>query len=629
MDENIKKLLEKEEQDENIVKLRDLVKGHVRRSRSSMAKRYKKWDDHNDVYMGVRPLDKEDLEAAEHGEPEKMVVPMSFAQVQTFVAFAFLLFTQNRRFFEFVATGAEDYDIVNDAEELLERDLRRNHWNSMLYQLLLDTARFGVGVVKHWWSVEKQRAPVNIQPSEQSANGFTFQQAGETSTQEFTKFEGNRLVSISPYNFFPDTRFPLSEWRKGAFVADETEWHLTQLQEWERDGLVAGVKYVDDMSQDDWKKRDGNTRLDAFGGYMKKHNRSKSDKIICVTECQLKIVPKDYGLGEEEYPVAYLVQLANDDRVIRAEPLGYLHDEWTYDVSQFSPDMHQKIGESLADIISSLQDVVSYLINSRLMSVRRSLDNNLIIDPSGVDMATVESRSPWILMKKGSPRLGVDKFVRQLNFVDTTSNHLADADLIMKIMQTVTGVNENSMGQFSGGRRSATEARAANSGAASRMKVTATLVWSDCIAPLGRKMQTNLRQGISLESFIKVLGETAVERYEKFHPNNPAALVGVEDHFVFDGTLQSEKGFIAQSLQELVSAMMSNPAVMQIMPIDVSKLLEEILQLRGVDNIERFRLPPQPQITNDGTTGTLPGNDVGGATGGPQGNPGVPPVGGV
>lgn len=287
---------------------------------------------------------------------------------------------------------------------------------------------------------------------------------------------------------------------------------------------------------------------------MDKRKADKDEQIICVTSCQMRLVPSKYKLGPEDYPVMYVITIANDGRVLNAKPMGYMHDEWTYDVAQFSPDMHQRISESLADIVFAM-DVISYLINSRLASVRKSLENNLVIDPSGVDMATVESRSPYILMKKGSPRLGVEKFVRQLPYVDTTSRHLEDAQLIMQIMQVVTGVNENAMGQFSGGRRSATEARAANSGSSSRMKVPATLIFADCLQPLGHKMLTNHRQGISQETFSKILGDSpeVLARYSLFKPQDVSKLVGVEDHFVFDGTLQSEKGFIAQSLQELVS----------------------------------------------------------------------------
>lgn len=624
---SLKERLAAEEQDEDLIELRDKVTSLVKMSRSKMSKSYEAWDKHQELYRGYQPPDSDDIDAQEHGEPEKLVVPMSFAQIQTFVAFCFMLFTQNRRFFEFVATGSEDDAAVADAEEILDRDLRRNFWPSKLYQLLLDTTRFGLGIVKHWWAVEKQWAPVSIEPSTISTEGFAFQMEGGVEMREFNKFEGNRLANISPYNFFPDTRFPMSEWHKGTFVADETEWHINQLKQWERDGDAFGVEYIEDMSRDDFRKR-GTTRLNSFSNYMDKRKADKDEQIICVTSCQMRLVPSKYKLGPEDYPVMYVITIANDGRVLNAKPMGYMHDEWTYDVAQFSPDMHQRISESLADIVFAMQDVISYLINSRLASVRKSLENNLVIDPSGVDMATVESRSPYILMKKGSPRLGVEKFVRQLPYVDTTSRHLEDAQLIMQIMQVVTGVNENAMGQFSGGRRSATEARAANSGSSSRMKVPATLIFADCLQPLGHKMLTNHRQGISQETFSKILGDSpeVLARYSLFKPQDVSKLVGVEDHFVFDGTLQSEKGFIAQSLQELVSAILSNPLVMQSLPLDVGKLMEKILQLRGIDNIEQFRLQPmlpQQQMMNEQI---MQSGLAGGPPGAPQGAGGIPQV---
>lgn len=623
MNPNLQKRLEAEQQDEKLVDLKDKVRRLVKMSRGKMSESYKTWDRHQDTYRGIRTPDEEDLQARDLNEPEKMVVPMGFAQVQTFVAFAFLLYTQNRRFYEFVATGAEDHEINSDQEKLLERDLKRNYWNSKLYQSLLDIARFNLGVKKHGWVVDKQLAPTLIQPSETNAEGFGFQTPGGTSMQEFTAYEGNRIQNVSPYNFFPDTRFPLSDWRRGSFVADEKEWHINELKKRERKGLVFGVEHIKPMEKEGLKQRGGSTRLEAFTKFIDKSSKDEDEQIVCVTECQVDLIPKKYDLGDEESPIKYVVELANDDRVISAKPMSYLHGDWCYDVGQFSPDMHQQIGDSLSDTIGALQDVVSYLINSRLMSVRRSLDNNLVIDPSGVDMNSVESREPWILMKKGSPRLGVDKFVRQLNYVDTTAGHLADADMIMKIMQMVTGVNENAMGQFNGGRRSATEARAVNAGAASRMKMTATIIWNDCYAPMGRKMNINQRQGMSEEQFVKVLGESARGRYQQFHPQNPSDLVGVEDSFVFDSTLSSEKGFMAQSLQELVTAMFSNPAVMQVLPLDIGKMIEEIMTLRGVENIERFR---QPQIPNG-----IPGPDLlnSNSAGDPrlaQGGAGVPPV---
>lgn len=164
-------------------------------------------------------------------------------------------------------------------------------------------------------------------------------------------------------------------------------------------------------------------------------------------------------------------------------------------------------------------------------------------------------------------------------------------------MQTVTSVNENAMGQFHGGRRSATEARAVNAGAASRMKVIASTIWSDCLAPLGLKLLCNQRQNMTPETFAKIVGDTDPELlsfYDQFCPQDIGKLVGSEDFFVFDATLSSEKGFIAQSLQDLVVAMLGNPEVLQMLQLDVGAMIKEVQSLRGQRNLSRFKIQPPP-----------------------------------
>jgi hypothetical protein len=570
-----------------------------------MTKKYSAWDKQNDIYRGRVTLTKEDREAQRHGEPTKFIVPMSFAQIQTFVSFIFLLLTQKQRFYELNATGPEDHDIRECSEEILERDLRRNHFNSKLYQNILDIGRFGMGVFKHWWDEETQYVPVSQGDTAFGANSEQpFEQGDFTSLVEMTKYQGNKIQNISPYNFFPDTRFPLTEYRRGAFVADEMEYHISQLKKWEKTGRMFGVDHIEPVAKDFILKRGGDTRLNGVRGFADQSRREKHDQMVCITTYQGQIVPKTYDLGKQEHPINCIVTIANDQRIVDVRPSGYLHDEYIYDLGLYSYDSHQVIGESLSDIIEAMQDCVSFLFNSRMNAVKKSLDNNMIIDPTSVDMTTVESRSPWILLKKGAARLGVDKFVRQLNFVDTTGTNLADADAVLRIMQLSTGVNENAMGQFHGGRRSATEARAANDGAASRMKTLAAILWPDCYASMGRKLLFNSRQGISPETFAKIVGEGKAHLHSSYSPQDPTSLVGAEDHFVFDSVLGSEKGFIAQSLQDLVTAIISNPVVMQVLPLDIGKLMEEILQLRGVDDLERFRIQP---ATPQNAIGTILG----------------------
>jgi len=100
----------------------------------------------------------------------------------------------------------------------------------------------------------------------------------------------------------------------------------------------------------------------------------------------------------------------------------------------------------------------------------------------------------------------------------------------------------------------------------------------------------NLRQNLSFESFRRVIGTKADEvRFAEFQ-GTPEEVICGDDYFVFDSTLASEKGFMAQSLQELLGIILSNPMASQQFDISAQALLEEIQRLRGGGNISRFSL---------------------------------------
>jgi hypothetical protein len=87
------------------------------------------------IYKGERYPDRDDVEMSKRDKPVKMVVPTTFAQVMTFASFLFMLFTQNRSFYELLPTGDEDYGTkYRDSEKILDRDTRANAWNTLLFQ---------------------------------------------------------------------------------------------------------------------------------------------------------------------------------------------------------------------------------------------------------------------------------------------------------------------------------------------------------------------------------------------------------------------------------------------------------------------------------------------------------------
>jgi hypothetical protein len=88
------------------------------------------------------------------------------------------------------------------------------------------------------------------------------------------------------------------------------------------------------------------------------------------------------------------------------------------------------------------------------------------------------------------------------------------------------------------------------------------------------------------------------ERYNAFK-GDPQEVVRGADYFTFDSTLQSEKGFMAQSLQDLLAAILqSDPtaAARLTREVDPAKIVEEIQYLRGSGNIKRFRYTPAEKL---------------------------------
>jgi len=629
------------------------TKALVKMSRDVMVRKYRDWDHYDDVYRGIRQPDKKDAKAKERGEPIKMVVPLTYAQIQTAVTFTLTLFTQRPTFFELSGASIEDHRAAKIAEAVLERDFKENVWVSKLYQNLVDIYRFGIGIIKHTWVQETQVVPVTktIQPT--VIFGMALGQPRQVTTNETqTQFLGNRLYNVSPYRFFPDIRLPLSRFEEGEFCASEDEVGRTKLLEMERDGLYAGVKFVKGWSKETWDTDRRDSRL-PWSGFQESTSAatmgvSASGRATTCTEVQVRIVPSEFKLGDgkplgpEEYPVKYVVVYANDNRVIKCEPLGYAHDKFTYDVAELSPDQHHFINAGIAETIDQLQDIITWLINSRITSIRKTVDNRIIVDPEGVNMDDLYARNPIIRLKKGAARSGIDRWIKQLEITDVTGPNIKDANNLSDLIQVVTGINQNAQGQYSDGRRSAEQTKAVNAGAAGRLQVGALLVWATQLSQLGKKMLSNLRDGLDVPTFVKVMGDQTLFPRDQYAVNindfmvgfkaDKSHLAGSYDFDDLDGTLPSQKSAIANVLEQLLQSLITNPQAAAIFGYDPKALLQEILELRGVRNPEQFlvsaQLPPggleQQQAMMQQIIQMYQQQMQQGAGGQPPANPGMP-----
>jgi hypothetical protein len=246
-------------------------------------------------------------------------------------------------------------------------------------------------------------------------------------------------------------------------------------------------------------------------------------------------------------------------------------------------------------------------------------------------MDDLAKRNPIIRLKPVASNRGIERYIQQLQVQDVTAKHLQDIEVLRGLVQETTGVNDNLLGQFYTGRRSATEARNVTSAAAGRLKMIASQIWASLFQPMGDQMLQNLRHGLDEEAIVRVVGLQRALVGASFKKVNKEDLSGDYDFEIFDGTLPSEKHFVAEALQEVLMALIAKPEAAIALQLDPRKMLLEALELRGVRNPERFSLPALPEQNNNGgleqalPTGAAPG--LPGATGQPVlpgGNGGLP-----
>lgn len=586
------------------------LKGMLKASSAKMSTYWPLWEQADNTYRGYKVYDKEDEKSAAKGEPHKILLPLTFAQLQTAASFIFASFTQKDRFFELQGTASEDVKYSEAMETDLAYQTNKDKLVSKIYAYVLDNLKYGIGVTKVTWESEtcklrvlnKVPAPTPLQKIG-AFFGAQVQPKMESveTVADVLMYEGNKVKNISPYCFLPDPELPVARFQEGSFCAYEEIVAKDKIKKLEGSEYF-GTKYIKDIKKDAteteerrrwWKLLDKDS-TDTTGG------DTKIDRSAWVfTEVQLIINPKEYkekfdvDLGPEDYPIKFVAVVINDSRIVSFKPLGYLHDKFTYAVSEFLPEHNEFISQGLTDCIAELQALATWFANSRVANVKKVIKNQIVVKPEEVYMEDISENQPYIRIKS-KVGASVSDSIKQLAVTDVTSSHINDMKLVIDLMQQVTGVNDNAIGQYASGRRSAFESRQVNAGAAMRLKMHATLQWLNGIEPLAQMMLANTRQMRTKKVYDQIVGESVAQTapYEKVILTDPDRIAGGYDFIPYDGTLPSEKNSQAQILQELLTTIISNPMVAQATGIQVKPLLARIGELTGMKDLDNLVVEP-------------------------------------
>jgi hypothetical protein len=545
-----------------------------------------------------------------------IVVPLTYAIVQTQIAWEMTAFTQRTPVVPLDGVSPEDVKPAKVMEQVLQHEWQTDKMSLALYQWLLDRRRYGVGIVwiNYVRDVTRQyvESPITMPVP---LLGITLPMGSKKTWEDRVRYEGNRLEPIDPFRFFPDPRVSLGRCHTGEFVGFRTERHYHDLLLMQKDhqytnveqipkGRRAPLRGISDggsatgmagsgrdwgggappsgTSMGTWLSTVGPSSIDAQDGGM-----------VDLDVFVIRVVPKDYELSGSTLPQKYVVVLANDAVAVRAMPFEFDHDELPACVMELTPDQHPYSTPGVVEHIEDLQDYLSWLWNSHAQNVRRTLNNQFLVDPSIVEIADLLTPQPGLLARlrreaQGRPG-AMESALKQLPVVDVTKSHLSDMDMVINMVQRVAAAPENLQGILSQGQATLGEQQMAVSAAQGRLKMEAQLGWLQGMTRATHQRISNIQQFMSESRWIQILGTypraLGIAADQKFLRIGPDEVQGQFTYSQPDMIVRQDEKML-MAMREIWMAVAAEPELRQ--RFDLVKLFEPMANMAGIKNLEDY-----------------------------------------
>ncbi len=574
-------------------------------SSREMSKRYDSWRKVDKTLTAYVKLDntEEHIKSVDDRKPVSIVVPYSYATLETILTYFVTAFLENP-IFKYEGSGPEDIVGAILLEKVIEQQTIQFKTALALHTMFRDSLSYGMGVVTPTWDRKWGWKAVVQDQGFMSALFGKFMNTGKVRGREETiLFEGNRLKNIDPYSYLPDPNVPIHEVQQGEFVGWIEQTNYMKLIELEKnDSDIFNVKYLKGIgsggrSQFNKTKSDSG-RSERYGNNSA-YGSDMATNPIDVVWMYWTLIPKDQKLGSSEYPEKWLLGLAADKVLICAKPLSLNHN--MYPVAVCAPDFdgYSATPVSRLELMYGMQEALDWLFNSHVSNVRKAINDMLIVDPSLINMADLEDPKPGklIRMRRSAWGRGVENAVKQLAVNDVTRTHIQDAASIIEYMQRTSAATDSVSGMIrkSGERVTAQESKSTTQNALSRLTKSAKIASLQAMQDIGYMFAVHTQQLMSKDTYVKASGTWAEVLRKEYGEQSrlhvtPFDLIVDYDVVVKDGS--TAVGGDTEGWIEIFRIMSQQPQMYT--NFDMVRIFKHIARIMGAKDINEFILQQGP-----------------------------------
>ena len=589
--------------------MHEFLKGEIlyraQESRAAISARFPSWNKVDETLTSFIPLSdaEETLRSQDETKSVSMVVPLSYATIDTLLTYLVIAFLEEPIFrYE----GFTDEDVLGGIllEKIIELQTRKSGMGIQLHTMFRDALAYGFGAVAPIWS---QKMGWKRQKRKQGIfsvmlNRFTGYE-DIVDRVEDVKFEGNELHNIDPYNFLPDPNHPIQDIQRGEYVGWIRIESRTELLGREAyDSNVFNAKYLAHIDGRSTLAQD-NSKRDKYGvssnaeGYHS--HTSRMDTIYMYID----LIPSEWrtrgdqgpAIGKGRYPEKWAFALTGDQVITSAHPVDLDHNMFPVVICSPEYDGYSVTPISKLETIYGLQTLINFLYNSHIQNVRKAIHDMFVVDPKSINVNDLLTPKPGkvIRTRRAVWGRGVADVIEQLKVTDVTSAHIRESGVIAQLLDRVSGAEDVLQGGVAAKKEriSATEFQGRQGGALSRLEKQALIAGLQAINPLAEMYASHTQQFMSQEQYVSIVGEYEERLREEYGDAKDRVMVGALDILIkynvvtHDATLPTSGD--PQAWMAMLQVIASQPALLE--QFDVTRIFEHWARISGARNLHRFK----------------------------------------
>lgn len=569
---------------------------------SKISERYDSWEQMDNILQAYIPLDDEEKSVKEKDsrKPVSIIFPYTYAIKETLATYAYNALVQDP-IFQYQGVSSEDTVGAILLQKKIQMDCLKSKVALSIYTMINDALAYGIGIgVPGWETRIGTRYRQRKSPSIVGETNYMVRSAENVELESnVLLYEGNKLDTIRPYQILPDPNVSCHKLQESEFYGYVEQISYVNLlgQEQSNSGEMFNVKYL----RNGQKQSSIFIKQDSvnFGG-------AETSEIVDIIHMYVTLIPKDWKLGDSEYPEKWLFAIGGDNVILKAKPLGLTHN--MYPIAVIAPDFdgYEVAPLSRLERLLGLQSTVDWLFNSHIANVRKAINDMLIVDPYMINMKDLQSPAPGKLIRTRKPAWGkgVRDSVHQLVVNDITRANISDSSWIVQWMNHVAGVDEAMMGSLRQGgpeRLTGAEFTGTRQSAMTRLNKMTMVMSAMGLQDIAYMFACHTQQLMTKETYVNFVGNLDKELAGDYGLQQNQMVTPYDLRVDFD--IISRDGAIpaVQSTEvwmRMFDIIMKNPEVNA--GFDIARIFKHIVRSMGEKNVDNFvRRPVNVQVRPD------------------------------